>query len=281
MPFLEIRAGASPQEDAVPGAAPRGLAYDLHLPAGAVGDVCVVWCHGFGSSRRSSKADYFSRRFPFSGLAFCAFDFEGHGDSSGTMLEASFSRHIEALGHMLDFLRGEGFRRFVLFGSSMGGGVSAWTATRRPDDVAAAIFIAPGFYLEGGVRRRLGEQGFARWQDEGRVLLEHELGAFELDWRMVEDLRTYDRADLPPIYRTPTLIFQGKRDEDVDWRMVLQFAVDCPADNVQLHLLTDGDHRLAGRLPLLWELSRAFLRERGLWPAAAAANAEDGGPGDD
>ena len=258
MPYLTIPGPASLGADS-------RLAYDLFLPDGPR-DLCIVWCHGFGSSRQSAKAQYFARRFPAAGLPVCAFDFEGHGDSALDMSQARFSRHIEALGHMLEHLRQEGFRRFVLFGSSMGGGVSAWYAARRPDEVAAAIYIAPGFFLEGGVRRRLGPETFARWQGEGRVTLHHELGSYDLDWQLIEDLRAHDREHLATIYRTPTLIFQGKNDEDVDWQMVLKFVVECPESCIHLHLLKDGDHRLAGRLPLLWSLSKAFLVEQGLWP---------------
>ena len=261
----------TPSRLEVPGAddKPSHLAYHLRVADASREDgrdFCVVWCHGFGSSRLSEKTLAFAKLFLARGVSFCSFDFQGHGESGGDMVDMSFSRHLADLGHMLEHLRSLGFRRFVLYGSSMGGGVSAWYSALNPDQVVAALFIAPGFFLEGGVRRRIGEDAFARWPEEKQITLHHELGSFRLDWRMIEDLRTYDRARLTRIYQTPTLIFQGKKDADVDWRMVLDFAVDCPAECVQLHLLTDGDHRLADRIPLMWGLTEAFLREQGLWP---------------
>ena len=52
------------------------------------------------------------------------------------------------------------------------------------------------------------------------------------------------------------LIFQGLRDQSVDYRAVEQFARTRP--NVTLSLL-DDDHQLAASLPRLWRDVEAFL----------------------
>ena len=255
---------------------PSHLAYELLRPTRpAAADLCVLYCHGFASSRASHKAEVFADRLSAAGLAFCSFDFQGHGESGGTITEMTVTRNLQDLGRMAEHLRTEGFRRLILFGSSMGGGVAAWYAAMHPESVAAAIYIAPGFNLEGGVRRRLGEQAFEEWQRTRRAWLHHELGSYELDWRMIEDLRTYELDRLTSLYRTPTLIFQGKNDTDVDWRMVTEFVVQCPAECAQMHLMSDGDHRLVERLPLIWRLSHAFLVEQGL--IAGSIGGEDHG----
>lgn len=247
------------------------LAYRLSRSPGPRGDRdCVLWCHGFASSQQSRKVEFFGRRFNAAGWSFCSFDFQGHGASGGTMAQLSLSRNLDDLHRMVEWLRSEGFERLVLFGSSMGAGVAIWYAGRRPERVAAAVYIAPGLNLERGVGRRLGAEGFARWQREKRIVLEHELGAFELDWQLIEDLRSYDRGDLPAAYRTPTLIFQGTKDLDVDWRMVVDFASQCAAETVQVHLMTDGGHRLLERLPLMWRVTAAFMTERELFAGSDA-----------
>ncbi len=248
----------------IPGDPPSHLSYELRRPAQAEDPaLCVLYCHGFASSRRSHKNEVLGRHLVAAGLAFCSFDFQGHGQSGGTLTDMTVTRNLEDLGLMATHLLDLGFERLILFGSSMGGGVAAWYAARHPEQIAAAVYIAPGFNLEGGVRRRLGEDTFRQWPELGRVRLHHELGSFDLDWRMIEDLRTYKVDRLSSLTTTPTLIFQGKQDTDVDWRMVLDFAVGCPA-GVQLHLMTDGDHRLVDRLPLMWRIIAAFLIERGL-----------------
>ncbi len=255
-----------------PGGSSSHLSYELRRPEHATHrELCVVYCHGFASSRRSFKTEVFGRLLVTAGLAFCSFDFQGHGESGGTITDMTVTRNIEDLGRMVTHLQSLGFRKLIFFGSSMGGGVAAWYAARHPEQVVAAVYIAPGFNLEGGVRRRLGEETFQRWPELGRVRLHHELGSYDLDWRMIEDLRSYRVDELSAATTTQTLIFQGQNDTDVDWRMVLDFAVNCPAQCAQLHLMTDGDHRLIDRLPLMWRVTSAFLVEQGWMEEAAGA----------
>ncbi|MCG8461595.1 MAG: lysophospholipase [Holophagales bacterium] len=245
------------------------LAYDLERPAGptlqaSTADLCVLYCHGFASRRAGRKAAFFRRRFLARGVAFCAFDFRGHGDSDGRLFDLGLSRNLEDVASMHAHLAGAGFRRLILFGSSMGGGTCTWYATRHPEEVTAAIHIAPSLEMEKGLLRRLTPGEVERWQREGTLLFEHELGAHELSWQVIEDLRSYDRHQLGPAYRTPTLIFQGLRDDSVSWRSTVGFAASCEQAEVELHLMTDADHRLLDRLPHLWRLAEAFLIRRGL-----------------
>ncbi|MEM8932187.1 MAG: alpha/beta fold hydrolase, partial [Acidobacteriota bacterium] len=106
------------------------LAYDLDRPSAGAEDVCVLYAHGFASKRRGEKADFFRRRFLDAGLAFCRFDFRGHGESGGRLFDLSLTRNLVDMETMYRHLRCQGFERVVLMGSSMGGGCAAWYALR-------------------------------------------------------------------------------------------------------------------------------------------------------
>lgn len=86
----------------------------------------------------------------------------------------------------------------------------------------------------------------------------------DLSWRLIEDLESYDPDHLREIYRTPTLILQGGRDETVSWRTVVDFAAGCRQRSIELNLMTDGDHRMVDRLPYLGRLALDFLEARGV-----------------
>lgn len=237
----------------------------LEQPAqGRRGDLCILYLHGFASSQASEKIGFFRRHVLSAGLAFCSFDFQGHGDSGGALKSLTLSRNLEDTGRVHGHLRSRGFRRLILMGSSMGGGTALWYAAYHPDDVVAAIHIAPALQMEKGLLRRVGAEEAKRWQRDGVATLPHELGDFELDWQLIEDLRTYDVSRLAKLYRTPTLIFQGGEDDTVDWRASVELAEQCPFKGLVLHLLMDGDHRLHGRLDHLWAVSEAFLRGQDL-----------------
>lgn len=54
----------------------------------------------------------------------------------------------------------------------------------------------------------------------------------------------------------PTLVFQGRSDDTVDPDSVRRFADG--HSNITLHLV-DDDHQLLASLPLIWQLTAAFL----------------------
>ena len=109
------------------------LAVRLTQPGGAGRSrFAFLYLHGFGSAQSGEKADYFRARAVAEGLPFCSFDFRGHGESGGTMRELTFSRNLEDLGVVHDFLAGQGLGAVVLIGSSMGGATALWHAARRP-----------------------------------------------------------------------------------------------------------------------------------------------------
>jgi len=241
------------------------LAVRLDLPE-TPGDeaTAVLYVHGFASSQAGEKAAFFRRRLTEKGLGFCSFDLQGHGESGGSLFDLTLSRNLADIGRVHGLLAARGLRRLILFGSSMGGGSALWYAAFHPDDVAAAVLIAPSMEMDKGLLERIGPEAARRWQSTGRHLFEHELGSAEIGWDLIEDLRSFRLERLQAIYRTPTLIFQGKRDESVSWRSVVDFAMGCSFENLTVHLMADAGHRLIDRLESLGRLTEEFLAARGL-----------------
>ncbi len=238
-------------------------------------DLCVLYLHGFGSHQTGEKARFFRRAFLDHGLDFCSFDFQGHGESGGGMLALTLSRNLADIGRVHGHLRALGYRRLVLFGSSMGGISALWYAALHPADFVAAVHIAPALALAEALLEWAGPEGARRWRREGRIAFASDLVTCELSWDLVEDLRAFDRGqpprppggrggDLQSFYRTPTLILQGKNDDTVPWRTVVDFATGCACEAIEVHLMGDGDHRLVDRLPYLWSLTAGFLEARGV-----------------
>ena len=235
-------------------------------PGGAPGaeSTVVLYLHGFGSSQSGEKAELFRARSLERGIAFCSFDFRGHGDSEGSMFDLSLSRNLADVEAVQDELARRGWTRLILFGSSMGGLTGLWHAHRHPDRVAAAVHLAPAVGLEDTFAARLGPAGMAGWERDGTLEVTHDLGTWDLGWGFVTDLRAHTLDELCDGYSTPTLIFQGKHDDSVPWRSVVDFASRASGEEIELHLFADGDHRMLERLPRLWRLTDEFLIGRDL-----------------
>ena len=180
----------------------------------------VLYLHGFGSSQCGEKASFFRQEAVRHGMSFCSFDFQGHGDSGGNMIDLTLSRDLEDVRRVHDVLRARGHRRVVVIGSSLGGLVGLWYSALNPAEIVAGIHISPALSLEDGLAQWAGEDGLARWQNKGRIAVENELGTWDLGWDFMDDLLEYHDEQLMELYRTPCLLLQGQQDDRVDWARV-------------------------------------------------------------
>jgi pimeloyl-ACP methyl ester carboxylesterase len=225
---------------------------------------CFLYLHGFGSEQSGEKAEFFRQRALASGFGFCSFDFQGHGQSGGTIGAVTLTRNLADVRRVHDFLRARGEERLVLIGSSMGGGTALWYSALHPGDVAAGLLIAPTLEMDRGLLAWAGPEKARVWEETGTIHFENELVSCELGWSLIEDLRAHPLATLLARYRTPCLLLQGKQDASVSWRSVADFAAGCAFQEIELHLFADGDHRLTDRKERLWDLMTEFLEGRDL-----------------
>jgi len=116
----------------------------LHLPPSGPAP-CVVACHGLGASKDSDKYLLLGREFPQAGLALARFDFRGSGESGGLYREATIASRIAdleaVLAHLARDVALDG--RFGLLGSSLGGFVALWVASRHRRVMPVVTWNAP------------------------------------------------------------------------------------------------------------------------------------------
>ena len=100
----------------------------------------LVWLSGFNSDMSGSKALAVKDWAEANGFGYMAFDYFGHGASSGDFKYGTISRWREDCLTAIDELT-DG--PLVLIGSSMGGWMALLTALARKDRVKAMLLIAP------------------------------------------------------------------------------------------------------------------------------------------
>ena len=111
------------------------LALVLHLPDVPGRAPCVLACHGLSASKDSDKYLLLGEALPAAGFALARFDFRGCGESSGREEDTTIATRIADVEAILAHL--DGHRRLDgrvgLLGSSLGGFVALFVASRRPD----------------------------------------------------------------------------------------------------------------------------------------------------
>jgi pimeloyl-ACP methyl ester carboxylesterase len=207
----------------------------------------ALYLHGFASSAGSRKAGYFAGQLRSRGIELRCPDFNEPDFESLTM-----TRMIDQTAGLLAELA----QPVVLIGSSLGALVAIHTAARLPDSVDRLVLLAPAVMFSAGAGKALGAERVAQWRTSGTLDVFHfAYGARRLlNYSFYEDGLRYHVLDVA--LRQPTLIFQGRRDESVDYRDVERFAAGQP--RVKLTLLED-DHQLMASLPRIWSDMVEFL----------------------
>jgi len=210
----------------------------------------IVYLHGFASSPRSKKAQFFAHKFAGRGIPFTPLDLE-EGNFEGLTLSSQLSVVARALSQ----IQTESAPPAVLMGSSLGGYLSGLYAARHPRQVEKLVLLAPAFQFPQRWRQRFGERNLALWKQAGSVGFFH-YGYQQdrrLGWQFIEDAAQYENE---PDFHQPALLLHGSRDETVPSEVSEQFAASHP--NATLKLFDSG-HELTDVLDQLWRETAAFL----------------------
>jgi pimeloyl-ACP methyl ester carboxylesterase len=215
----------------------------------------MLYLHGFASSPRSSKAGWFTARAREAGIPLACPDLNGEDFESLTI-----TRQLDHVDGAIDAMP-DG--PVVLVGSSLGAFVALFAAERRAGSVRAArhpidalVFLAPALDLAPGLARHFGPAAMGEWRASGRLEVFHygENRTRSLGYGFFADAEQYNGFAARDT--TPTLVYQGTRDETVEASMVARWASTRP--HVTLHLV-DDDHQLLGSLDSMWAGIRQFL----------------------
>ncbi|WP_270938180.1 alpha/beta hydrolase [Falsiroseomonas oryzae] len=204
----------------------------------------VVFLPGFRSDMQGSKALALREHCAARGRALLRFDYSGHGESAGRFEDGTIGQWAADAIAVFDALT-EGPQ--VLVGSSMGGWIALLLARARPDRVAGLIGIAPApDFTETLMWPAFDAAQRAEIMERGVLHLPSQYGEpTPITRALIEDGPRHNLLHAPIPLRCPVRILHGMRDPDVPWRHALRLVEALEGDDVRLHLIKDGDHRLS------------------------------------
>jgi pimeloyl-ACP methyl ester carboxylesterase len=208
----------------------------------------VIYLHGFASGPRSSKAQFFRRRFEERGIAMQTPDL-----SDGNFEGLTISGQLRVIERAAP--EGSGT---VLIGSSMGGYLAALYAARHPE-VAKLVLLAPAFGFVQRWPTKLGDDTIAEWRRTGWLPVFHygERMERKVGYELLQDAGQYE--DYPQISQ-PALIFHGRNDDVVPVEYSEEFAARHP--RVSLRVMESG-HELLNVLDEMWMEIERWLEQLG------------------
>jgi len=217
------------------------LAYHYRAARAGVKGSTLVFLPGYMSDMEGGKALALDAWAAQQGRAMLRFDYAGCGQSEGDFEAQSLTDWRDDVLFLLDEVT-QG--SITLVGSSMGGWLMLLVALSRPMRVGALIGIAaaPDF-TDWGFSQ---EQKLTILRDskleEQSEYSEDPYVTTQIFWQSGEAHRLL----LGEIaIDCPVRLLHGQRDEDVPWAYALETAKQLRSQDVQVHLVKDGDHRLS------------------------------------
>ena len=211
----------------------------------------VVFLGGFKSDMTGTKAASLAEICDAMGAAFLRFDYQGHGQSSGTFREGTIGRWKEnALDIITHIMAQHHHKEVVLVGSSMGGWIMLHVALALGDAVKALVGIAaaPDF-TEDLIWQELTPPQRAQVMEQGEVLIPSCTGEepYPITRALIEDGRVQSvlKQEMLKVLTCPVRLIHGTNDEDVPHQTSLVLMDELGSADVRVHLIKDGNHRLS------------------------------------
>jgi len=206
----------------------------------------VVFLHGYRSDMDGGKALALEEYCRRTGRAFLRFDLFGHGKSSGTVEDGTIGRWADdAEAALTELTQGPQ----VLVGSSLGGWIALLAALRMRNRIAGLVGVAaaPDF-TEDLMWGEFTPEQKRHMLERGHVVLENcyePENPWTIPRHLIDEGRNHlllrDAINL----NCPVRLIQGQKDADVPWQTALRIADCLLSEDVEVHLVKDGDHRLS------------------------------------
>ncbi|MDP3658977.1 carboxylesterase [Phenylobacterium sp.] len=204
----------------------------------------IVWMSGFRSDMAGTKALALADWAKAEGRGFLAFDYFGHGASSGDFADGTITRWREdALAAIDELTKGP----LIIVGSSMGGWIACLAAMVRAQRVAGMVLVAPAAdFTEKLMTPELSADARSALETDGVWLRPSLYGdAYPITRTLLEDGARWSILPGPVPIEAPVRILQGGEDPDVPWRHALELAQALNSRDLVFSLIRDGDHRLS------------------------------------
>jgi len=213
-----------------------------HLPGRVPG---VLFCPGFMSDMEGTKARALEDHCQRGGRAFTRFDYSGHGQSGGTVMDGTIGGWLADTLAVIDRAT-DG--KLLVVGTSMGGWLALLAALARPRRVGALLLLAPApDFTEDILWNGFADGQRDRLMKEGHIALPSAYGdgPYIFTRGLIEEGRRHLLLGHEIDLDIPLRIIHGQADADVPWRHALRIVEKLRGGDVAITLVKSGDHRLS------------------------------------
>lgn len=176
--------------------------------------VCVIFCHGYRSTKESSRVKPMAESLAKNGIALFAFDFSGRGESQGKFESSTITKYIDDLSNAINNISKK-YKSICVWGGSLGGFVALNTAI-KDKRINLLVLHAPVSLFPWKKKGDFDPKSIAQWKKDGFIYTHSErFGEMKIDYSFYEDGLKYGKHKDYEKITVPVLIIHGTDDASV------------------------------------------------------------------
>lgn len=210
-------------------------------PTGDKNKLVVILVHGFHSSKDSGSWLTLKEELKNKNISSFRFDVFGHGESEGLFEDVTISEAVDDILKAIEFLRGLGYTKIALAGSSFGG-IASIMAASKTNTLSFLVLKCPvSEYNEKEFLTHREE--FEKWKQTGYKTYYDEEGKeiYRVKFSFYEDAKYNNGYEAAPKIKVPTLIVHGDADRTVPISQSIKTSK--LISNCELKVVHGADHR--------------------------------------
>ena len=200
----------------------------------------MILCHGFTTSKDSTTYPILEKLLNEKNISTFRFDFFGHGESEGKFEEVTISEAADDILCAIEYLKGLGYSKMGLFGSSFGGAACIIAASKTKDLSFLVLKSPVADYME----REMGKgnkKELEEWKNKGyKNYFDSKGNKYKLNYTFFEDFANNNGYEAAKKINMPVLIVHGDADESVPIGQSIKLSKILP--NGKLEIIAGANH---------------------------------------
>lgn len=210
------------------------------LSDGGNKDFVLVMAHGFSSNKNTTNFVKLSQMLGGKSLSTFRFDFWGHGESGGKFDEITISEAVDDILQAIKYVKGLGYKKVGLLGSSFGG-ISSTMAASKSNDLVFLVLKSPVSDYWELERGRYTQEQLEEWKNKGYREYEDDGKKMRVNYTFVADFDKNNAYEAATSIVIPTLVVHGNADSDVPYSQSQKLVTVLP--NARLVTVDGANHR--------------------------------------